>query len=96
MNGSVMSDGLPAHTILTLQDGATALIVAAQNGHVRAVEVLVAAKAQVDIQAIKVRFTACVLKITWLLYRVESQHCTWPVRMVTVELLECCWRPRLT
>ncbi len=33
--------------------------VAAQNGHVRAVELLIAAKAGVDIQQ-KVRFTACV------------------------------------
>ncbi len=50
-----MSDGSPAHTV---QDGATALFAAAQNGHVRAVELLIAAKAQVDIQQ-TVRFTAC-------------------------------------
>ncbi len=53
-----MSDGSPAHTIL--QTGATALY--AQNGHVRAVELLIAAKAEVNIQN-KVRFTACLLII---------------------------------
>ena len=42
-----------------VQDGTTALWVAAQNGHVRAVEVLIAAKAGVDIQK-KVRFTRVV------------------------------------
>ncbi len=42
---------------LCIQDGFTALSVAAQEGHVRAVELLIAAKAQVDIQN-KVRFTA--------------------------------------
>ena len=36
--------------------GTTALWVAAQNGHVRAVEVLIAAKAGIDVQN-KVRFT---------------------------------------
>ena len=49
----------------SVQDGATALFVAAQNGHVRAVELLIAEKAKVDIQE-EVRFTACLLKITWL------------------------------
>ena len=29
-------------------------------------------------------------------YRMVGRHCTRPVRMVTVELLECCWRPKLT
>ncbi len=49
-----------AHTILTrsVQNGSTALIVAAENGHVTAVELLVEAKAQVNIQQ-KVKFTAC-------------------------------------
>ena len=41
------------------------MIVAAQNGHVRAVELLIAAKAKVDIQY-KVRFTACLLVIIWM------------------------------
>ena len=41
----------------SVQGGATALIVAAQEGHVRAVELLIAANAQVDIQE-EVRFTA--------------------------------------
>ncbi len=41
------------------------MYVAAQNGHVRAVELLIAAKAQVDIQQ-KVRFTACLLVIIWM------------------------------
>ncbi len=41
----------------SVQDGTTALWVAAQNGHVRAVELLIAANAQVEIQE-KVRFTA--------------------------------------
>ncbi len=48
-----MSDGSPAHTILTLyicvQGKVTALSVAAQNGHVTAVKMLIAAKAQVNI-----------------------------------------------
>ena len=52
---------LCSHYLDSVQDGATALIVAAQNGHVRAVEVLIAGKAKIDIQA-KVRFTACLLK----------------------------------
>ena len=41
----------------SVQDGNTALIVAAQNGHLRAVGLLIAAKCKVDIQR-KVRFTA--------------------------------------
>ncbi len=47
----------PAHhfSLNSVQDGTTALFVAAQNGHLRVVEVLIAAKAQVDIQQ-KVRF----------------------------------------
>ncbi len=52
--------------LLTLSDsvqgGATALYVAAQNGHVEAVGLLVAANAQLNIQH-KVRFTACLLVI---------------------------------
>ena len=47
-----------SHYLDSVQDGSTALFVAAQNGHVRAVELLIAAKAQVDIQQ-TVRFTAC-------------------------------------
>ena len=43
----------------SVQNGATALMVATQNGHVRAVEVLIAAKAGIDIQN-KVRFTRVV------------------------------------
>ncbi len=34
----------------SVQDGATALCVAAQNGHLRVVELLIAAKADVNIQ----------------------------------------------
>ena len=53
-----MSDGFTcSHYLDSVQDGATALFVAAENGHVRAVELLIAANAQVDIQR-KVRFTA--------------------------------------
>ncbi len=48
-----------------VQDGTTALYVAAQNGHVRAVKVLIAAKAQVNIQQ-KVRFNVCLPKIIWM------------------------------
>ncbi len=43
----------------SVQTGTTALWIAAQNGHVRAVELLIAAKAGVDIQN-KVRFTRVV------------------------------------
>ncbi len=41
-----------AHHFLlnSIQTGATALYAAAQNGHLRVVELLIAAKAQVDIQ----------------------------------------------
>ena len=49
----------------SVQDGATALIVAAQEGRVRAVEILIAAKAKIDIQK-KVRFTICLLVIIWM------------------------------
>ncbi len=49
----------------SVQTGATALIVAAQEGHVRAVEILIAAKAKIDIQK-KVRFTICLLVIIWI------------------------------
>ena len=49
----------------SVQDGSTALSVAAQNGHVRAVEILIAAKAKIDIQQ-KVRFTICLLVIIWI------------------------------
>ena len=47
----------PAHhfSLNSVQGGTTSLFVAAQNGHLRVVEVLIAAKAQVDIQQ-KVRF----------------------------------------
>ena len=41
----------------SVQDGSTALYVAAQNGHLRAVGLLIAAKCKVDHQR-KVRFTA--------------------------------------
>ncbi len=44
----------------SVQIGTTALYVASQNGHVRAVELLIAEKAKVNIQQ-KVRFTACLL-----------------------------------
>ena len=59
MSGSVHLD--------SVQDGFTALIAAAQEGHVRAVELLIAAKARVDIPQ-KVRFTICLclLVITWM------------------------------
>ncbi len=49
----------------SVQNGTTALMVAAQNGHVRTVELLIAAEAQVDIQQ-KVRFTICLLVIIWM------------------------------
>ncbi len=39
-----------SHYLDSVQDGVTALYAAAQNGHVKAVEVLIAAKALVDIQ----------------------------------------------
>ncbi len=47
----------PAHnsSLDYVQTGATALYIAAQNGHLRVVEVLIAAMAQVDIQR-QVRF----------------------------------------
>ncbi len=60
-----MSDGSPAHTIDSVQDRVTPLCAAAYNGHVKAVEVLIAAKTKTDIQA-KVRFTACLLVIIWM------------------------------
>ena len=44
-----------SHYLDSVQNGATALYAAAQEGHVRAVELLIAAKAQVEIQN-KVRF----------------------------------------
>ncbi len=90
-----MSDGSPAHTILTLQDGNTALIAAAQKGHLRAVGLLIAAKCKVDIQR-KVRFTAYLFSNYLDVYRMGERHCTWPVSWVTVELLGCCLRPGLT
>ena len=42
----------PSHhsSLESVQDGTTALYIAAQNGHLRVVEVLIAAMAQVDIQ----------------------------------------------
>ena len=46
------------HTLDHIQDGATALYVAAQNGHLKVVEILIAAKCQVDIQD-KVSLRAC-------------------------------------
>ncbi len=45
-----------SHHLNSVQDGTTALYIAAQTGHVKAVEVLIAAKALVDIQK-KVKFT---------------------------------------
>ncbi len=70
-------------TLLSVQNGATALWIAAQNGHVRAVEVLIAAKAGVDIN--KVRFTHNMLftLFTSYIYRQEIPHFVQPVSMVT-------------
>ncbi len=48
----------------SVQDGTTALFAAAQNGHLRVVEVLIAAKAQVDIQQ-KVRFNTTLVFCTF-------------------------------
>ncbi len=47
----------PSHhsSLDSVQAGTTALYVASQNGHLRVVEVLIAAMAQVDMQA-EVRF----------------------------------------
>ncbi len=47
----------PAHhlSLDSVQNGTTALYLAAQTGHLRVVELLIAAKAQVDIQ-MKVKF----------------------------------------
>ncbi len=85
-----------SHYLDSVQDGSTALYVAAENGHVDAVGLLVAAKAQLNIQQ-KVRFTACLLVIINLdVYRMVWQHCTWPVRRVTVKLFGCWWWPGLT
>ncbi len=53
------------HYLDSVQGGVTALWVAAQEGHERAVELLIAAKARVDIQY-KVRFTARLLIIIWM------------------------------
>ncbi len=66
-----MSDGSPAHYLDSVQNGATALWIAAQNGHVRAVELLIAAKAGVDIN--KVRFTHNMLftLFTSYIYRLD-------------------------
>ncbi len=59
----------------SVQDGATALYVASQNGHLRVVEVLIAAKAQVDIQQ-KVRFNCsyhCVsIVFSWSLMKLNG------------------------
>ncbi len=49
----------------SVQIGTTALYVASQNGHVRAVQLLIAEKAKVDIQQ-KVRFNVCLPKIIWM------------------------------
>ena len=55
------------------------MYVAAQEGHVEAVGLLIAAKAQLNIQQ-KVRFTACLLVIINLdVYRMGERHCTLPV-----------------
>ena len=64
----------------SVQDGATALYFAAQNGHLRVVELLIAAKAQVDIQ-LKVSSTwnvsiVSILILHLFLYRMGGQHCT--------------------
>ncbi len=52
-------------TLCSVQDGSTALYVAAQIGHVDAVGLLIAAKANVNSQQ-KVRFTACFSVINYL------------------------------
>ena len=45
----------PVYLLISLQDGVTALFVAAQNGHLRVVEQLIAANTRFDIQR-KVKF----------------------------------------
>ncbi len=66
------------------------MIVAAQNGHVEAVGLLIAANANMNIQQ-KVRFTACLSVSNYLdVYRMVGQHCTLPVTRVTVKLFGCC------
>ncbi len=85
-----------SHYLDSVQDGYTALYVAAHNGHVEAVGLLIAAKANVNVQQ-KVRFTACLSVSNYLdVYRMVGLHCTRPVRMVTVKLSGCWWWPRLT
>ncbi len=80
---------LLTHYLDSVQTGFTALYVAAENGHVEAVGLLVAANANMNIQQ-KVRFTACLSVSNYLdVYRMVGQHCTLPVRMVTVKLLGC-------
>ena len=57
----------------SVQTGTTALIVAAQEGRVRAVEILIAAKAKIDIQA-KVRFTIILSVSNYLDLYTERSH----------------------
>ncbi len=65
---------LLSHYLDSVQTGATALYVAAQEGHVEAVGLLIAAKAQVNIQQ-KVRFTACLYVSNYLdVYRMVGLH----------------------
>ncbi len=80
---------IPAHP-MHVQDGTTAIYVAAANGHLMAVKLLIAAKAQADIQN-KVRFNCFFLvKQKESVYSMVGQHCIGPVKRVTVKLLECC------
>ena len=60
---------IPAHP-MHVQDGTTAIYVAAANGHLMAVKLLIAAKAQADIQN-KVRFNCFFLVKT---KRICIQH----------------------
>ena len=57
----------------SVQDRGTALMVAAQEGHVRAVEILIAAKAKIDIQK-KVRFTIILSVSNYLDLYTERSH----------------------
>ena len=80
-----------------IQTGTTALYVAAQNGHLEVVEMLIAAKCQVNIQE-KVSLRACTPQymhvsfqngysnlIILTVYRMDGQHYTCAVKKATAK-----------
>ncbi len=64
-------------SLISVQGGATALYLAAQNGYLRTVELLIAAKALIDFAhiAVSIVFSKALINYLNFMYRMGGQHC---------------------